>query len=87
MPAPRLAIVQTPLPKASAADRDPKHDVVAITSGWIRHPTPEDREGVLGRALTRSVAWPWWPVPGPPTPTPGWVVQNLWWQEIGRGNA
>jgi heat shock protein HtpX len=52
LPMPRVAIVDTDVPNAFATGRDPKHAVVAVTTGLVRRLEPQEIEGVLAHELT-----------------------------------
>jgi heat shock protein HtpX len=52
LPMPRVAIVDTDVPNAFATGRDPKHAVVAVTSGLMRRLDQPEIEGVLAHELT-----------------------------------
>ncbi len=51
-PKPRVAIVDTDVPNAFATGRNPKHAVVAVTSGLMRRLEPKEIEGVLAHELS-----------------------------------
>ena len=52
LPKPRIAIVETDVPNAFATGRNPKHAVVAVTSGLWRRLDPKEIEGVLAHELS-----------------------------------
>ncbi len=52
LPKPRIAIIDTPMPNAFATGRNPKHAVVAVTSGLLNRLTPQEVEAVLGHEMT-----------------------------------
>jgi heat shock protein HtpX len=52
LPMPRVAIVDTDVPNAFATGRDPKHAVVAVTSGLMRRLNQQELEAVLAHELT-----------------------------------
>jgi heat shock protein HtpX len=52
LPMPRVAIVDTDVPNAFATGRDPKHAVVAVTTGLMRRLEQPEIEGVLAHELT-----------------------------------
>ena len=52
LPMPRVAIVDTDVPNAFATGRNPKHAVVAVTSGLMRRLDQPEIEGVLAHELT-----------------------------------
>src|SRR5215471_17969784 len=52
LPMPRVAIVDTDVPNAFATGRDPKHAVVAVTTGLMRRLDQPEIEGVLAHELT-----------------------------------
>lgn len=51
LPMPKVYIVQDPSPNAFAAGRDPKHAVVAVTSGLLERLENEELEGVIAHEL------------------------------------
>ena len=52
LPMPRVAIVDDPSPNAFATGRDPKHAVVAVTTGLLAIMNREELAGVLAHELT-----------------------------------
>ncbi len=52
LPMPRVAIVDTDVPNAFATGRDPKHAVVAVTTGLMRRLEQPEIEAVLAHELT-----------------------------------
>jgi heat shock protein HtpX len=52
LPTPRVAIVDTDVPNAFATGRNPKHAVVAVTTGLMRRVNQQELEGVLAHELT-----------------------------------
>src|SRR3989440_12665970 len=52
LPKPRVAVVDTDVPNAFATGRNPKHAVVAVTTGLWRRLEPKEIEGVLAHELT-----------------------------------
>ena len=52
LPMPRVALVDTDVPNAFATGRDPKHAVVAVTTGLMRRLEQPEIEGVLAHELT-----------------------------------
>src|SRR5215831_6690354 len=52
LPMPRVAIVDTDVPNAFATGRDPKHAVVAVTTGLMRRLDQPEIEGVIAHELT-----------------------------------
>lgn len=51
LPKPRLYIIDDPAPNAFAAGRDPKHSVVAVTTGLINTLDKAELEGVIAHEL------------------------------------
>lgn len=51
LPKPRLYIIEDPAPNAFAAGRDPKHSVVAVTTGLINTLDRAELEGVIAHEL------------------------------------
>jgi heat shock protein HtpX len=52
LPKPRIAVVDTEVPNAFATGRNPKHAVVAVTTGLWRRLDEKEIEGVLAHELT-----------------------------------
>src|ERR671939_1148351 len=52
LPKPRVAVVDTDVPNAFATGRNPKHAVVAVTTGLWRRLEPREIEGVIAHELT-----------------------------------
>src|SRR5438105_6159014 len=52
LPKPRVAVVDTDVPNAFATGRNPKHAVVAVTTGLWRRLEPQEIEGVLAHELS-----------------------------------
>src|SRR3989338_3420891 len=52
LPMPRLYLVNDPAPNAFATGRDPKHAVVAVTSGLLERLDRTELEGVLAHELS-----------------------------------
>jgi heat shock protein HtpX len=52
LPKPRIAVVDTDMPNAFATGRNPKHAVVAVTTGLWRRLDEKEIEGVLAHELT-----------------------------------
>ncbi len=52
LPMPKIYLVSDPSPNAFATGRDPKHAVVAVTSGLLAIMTKTELEGVIGHELS-----------------------------------
>ncbi|OGG49632.1 zinc metalloprotease HtpX [Candidatus Kaiserbacteria bacterium RIFCSPHIGHO2_01_FULL_54_36] len=52
LPKPRVYVMQEPAPNAFAAGRDPKHAVVAVTTGLLERLDRSELEGVLAHELS-----------------------------------
>jgi heat shock protein HtpX len=52
LPKPRIAVVDSDVPNAFATGRNPKHAVIAVTTGLWRRLEPQEIEGVLGHELS-----------------------------------
>ncbi|TSC60933.1 MAG: hypothetical protein Athens041674_936, partial [Parcubacteria group bacterium Athens0416_74] len=51
LPKPRVYIIEDPAPNAFAAGRDPKHSVVAVTTGLLERLDRSELEGVIAHEL------------------------------------
>lgn len=52
LPKPRVAIMTTNMPNAFATGRDPKHAVIAVTTGLMNQLPPQELEAVLAHEMT-----------------------------------
>lgn len=52
MPMPKVYVIDDPAPNAFATGRDPKHGVVAVTTGLLRMMDRSELEGVLAHELS-----------------------------------
>jgi len=52
LPVPKIYVIQDPSPNAFAAGRDPKHAVIAITTGLAEKLEKKELEGVLAHELS-----------------------------------
>jgi heat shock protein HtpX len=52
LPKPRLYVIEDPAPNAFAAGRDPKHSVVAVTTGLLSRLDRSELEGVIAHELS-----------------------------------
>ena len=52
LPKPRLAVIQSAMPNAFATGRDPRHAIVAVTTGLVNTLSAPEVEAVLGHELT-----------------------------------
>src|SRR3989338_5956690 len=52
LPKPRLYVIDDPAPNAFAAGRDPKHAVVAVTTGLLARLDRSELEGVIAHELS-----------------------------------
>lgn len=55
LPKPRVAIIESPSANAFATGRDPRHAVVAVTTGIAEILTREELMGVLGHVRNRDI--------------------------------
>lgn len=52
LPKPKIAIMQSNMPNAFATGRNPKHAVVAVTTGLLNQLPPQELEAVLAHEMT-----------------------------------
>jgi len=52
LPKPRVAIIDSGMPNAFATGRNPKHAVIAVTSGLLNRLSPAEIEAVIGHEMT-----------------------------------
>jgi heat shock protein HtpX len=55
LPKPKVAIIDSPVPNALATGRDPKHSVVAVTSGILQTLDTEEMEAVLAHEMSHVI--------------------------------
>ena len=55
LPKPRVAVIDTPVPNAFATGRNPKHAVVAVTTGLWERLDRQEVEGVLAHELSHVI--------------------------------
>jgi heat shock protein HtpX len=55
IPKPRVAIIESPVPNALATGRNPKHALVAVTTGILQMVTPEELEAVVAHELSHVI--------------------------------
>jgi heat shock protein HtpX len=55
MPMPKVAVIPSPVPNALATGRNPKHSVVAVTSGILDQLDPKELEAVLAHELSHVI--------------------------------
>src|SRR5947209_4284482 len=55
IPKPKVALIDSPVPNAMATGRDPKHALVAVTTGILQALTPEEMEAVLAHELSHVI--------------------------------
>jgi heat shock protein HtpX len=55
LPKPRVAVVDTDVPNAFATGRNPKHAVIAVTTGLWRRLEPQEVESVLAHELSHVI--------------------------------
>jgi heat shock protein HtpX len=55
MPMPQVAVIPSPVPNALATGRNPKHAVVAVTSGILSQLDPKEMEAVLAHELSHVI--------------------------------
>lgn len=52
LPTPRLAMIDSPMPNAFATGRNPKHAVIAVTTGLLNRLSEPELAAVLGHEMT-----------------------------------
>jgi len=52
LPKPRVAVIDSSMPNAFATGRNPKHAVIAVTTGLLNRLSPQEVEAVLGHEMT-----------------------------------
>ncbi|HVC39781.1 MAG TPA: zinc metalloprotease HtpX [Candidatus Dormibacteraeota bacterium] len=55
MPMPQVAVINSPVPNALATGRNPKHSVVAVTTGILDQLEPKELEAVLAHELSHVI--------------------------------
>lgn len=55
IPKPRVAVIETAVPNALATGRNPKHALVAVTSGIVQMLSPEELEAVVAHELSHVI--------------------------------
>ncbi|HUY56431.1 MAG TPA: zinc metalloprotease HtpX [Candidatus Micrarchaeaceae archaeon] len=55
MPMPQVAVIPSPVPNALATGRNPKHAVMAVTSGILTMLNPQELEAVLAHELSHVI--------------------------------
>lgn len=55
IPMPKVAIIQSQVPNALATGRDPKHAVIAVTTGILHQLEPKELEAVLAHELSHVI--------------------------------
>jgi heat shock protein HtpX len=55
LPKPKVAIIDSPVPNALATGRDPRHSVVAVTSGILETLDAEEMEAVLAHEMSHVI--------------------------------
>ena len=55
LPKPKVAIIDSPVPNALATGRDPKHSVVAVTTGILETLDAEEMEAVLAHEMSHVI--------------------------------
>ncbi|MGH7758319.1 MAG: zinc metalloprotease HtpX [Candidatus Dormibacteria bacterium] len=55
MPMPQIAVIPSPVPNALATGRNPKHSVVAVTTGILNQLEPQELEAVIAHELSHVI--------------------------------
>ena len=55
LPMPKVAVIPSPVPNALATGRNPKHSVVAVTTGILDQLDPKELEAVLAHELSHVI--------------------------------
>lgn len=55
LPKPKVAIIESSVPNALATGRDPKHSMVAVTTGILQVLSPEEMEAVLAHEMSHVI--------------------------------
>ncbi|MGA9775076.1 MAG: zinc metalloprotease HtpX [Candidatus Dormiibacterota bacterium] len=55
MPMPKVAVIPSPVPNALATGRNPKHSVVAVTTGILNQLEPKELEAVLAHEFSHVI--------------------------------
>lgn len=55
LPKPKVAIIESSVPNALATGRDPKHSMVAVTTGILEVLSPEEMEAVLAHEMSHVI--------------------------------
>jgi heat shock protein HtpX len=93
LPVPRIAVMDSNMPNAFATGRNPKHAVVAVTSGLLRQLPPRELEAVLAHEMThiRNRDMTVMTMAGSFAAVAAWIVQmgfwfGMWGDNRGRNN-
>src|SRR3989344_5302492 len=88
IPMPKLYVMQDPAPNAFATGRDPKHAVVAATTGLLEKMERTELEGVLAHELSHIrnldilVSSIVAVLVGTVALLSDWIMRNLWWSGL-----
>ncbi len=92
VPMPKIYVIDDPSPNAFATGRDPKHAVVAATTGLLQRLDRSELEGVIAHELSHVknydmlVSTVTAVLVGTLALVSDWVMRSLWWGGMGRND-
>ncbi|MBI2640992.1 M48 family metallopeptidase [Candidatus Roizmanbacteria bacterium] len=90
IPMPKLYVIDDPAPNAFATGRDPKHAVVAATTGLLHKLDRAELEGVIAHELSHVKNYDIFVstivavLVGTVALISDWIMRSLWWGGLGR---